>query len=416
MSQTSAEDVQQRTERTARDPKDKAQEKWLGRLARWIDSLWGYDVFISHRRSDAALYARALHKTLETDNTNSFIDATHFVPGDPLPQATLRNVRKSTLLVALITPKIAEPRFPDWVLTELDAYLISHVDEPRIIAVFFTDDPSVLAHPIVQKLKDFLRIELSASALDSAPSDEVVAAIRSQLGSRRRDRGRIRLFQLIAVVVSVLAVLAATTAGGFWAQWTLAAQNAREATSRLLAFESSFERPNFPQRSLLLAAASVETTRTVDQKVLPESFIALLEGLQLVGGKPIAPELGKFQAFDGGDSGLVLGKKQTGELFTLYPFEDVPEARTIALPTGAKAVSAAIAGGQLLVLDETSSIVRCLITQTAASACEKVLTVDGAGTLSHRRSPRRDPLTQLQVPCLVSRCRPTAAENNVLLA
>ncbi|CCD95356.1 hypothetical protein BRAO375_4180011 [Bradyrhizobium sp. ORS 375] len=385
MSQTKQRDFQRQASESGQtlvEAIDKARESWPRRWDRWVDGLWGYDVFISYRRSDAAVYARALHEALEAENTNSFIDATQFVPGDPLPQATLRNVRKSTLLVVLITPQICELRSPDWVLTEVDAYLASHPEDPRVIAVFFADDLLVQAHPVVKKLRSFLHIKLAPSAINAAPSKEVTDAIRSQLGSRRRDRRRIRLFQYIAVGVSLLALLAVIATGGFWTQRTAADQNAREAASRLLAFESNFERPNFPQRSLLLAAASVNTTRDADHKVLPESFVALLDSLQVVSGKPIAPELGRLSFLDSGNSGLVLGKKQTGELFILDPFEEASQVRTIAVPAAAKLIWAAIAEDKLLALDEKSSIFSCLIAHAAASDCKKILTVEGASSFS----------------------------------
>jgi hypothetical protein len=37
------------------------------RILNWIDAFWGYDVFIAHRRADAAAYARSLYDLLQRE-------------------------------------------------------------------------------------------------------------------------------------------------------------------------------------------------------------------------------------------------------------------------------------------------------------------------------------------------------------
>jgi hypothetical protein len=86
--------------------------RWVGAMVahmrstalRWIDGLWGYDVFIAHRRIDGASYAGALSKDLEARLIRSFLDGRVYKPGDSLARETIRNARKSTLLLFVGSP------------------------------------------------------------------------------------------------------------------------------------------------------------------------------------------------------------------------------------------------------------------------------------------------------------------------
>src|SRR5262245_2014542 len=73
---------------------------------RWLDSLWGYDVFIAHRRIDAAQYALDLHNALKAAGISSFIDQAVYAPGESLVVATRRHVAKSTLLLLVGSPEL----------------------------------------------------------------------------------------------------------------------------------------------------------------------------------------------------------------------------------------------------------------------------------------------------------------------
>src|ERR1700720_501349 len=53
---------------------------WIA-VRRWIDAWWGYDVFIAHRRADAADYAGALHSRLAAEKISGFIDRVVYGPG-----------------------------------------------------------------------------------------------------------------------------------------------------------------------------------------------------------------------------------------------------------------------------------------------------------------------------------------------
>ena len=107
-------------------------------LVRRADALWGYDVFIAHRRADAAAYAKALHQQLTTEKLSAFIDKEVYGPGDSLLVATRRHVGKVHSLVLLGSPELLSRREPvDWVERELDTYLTSHPSDPKVVLVDF---------------------------------------------------------------------------------------------------------------------------------------------------------------------------------------------------------------------------------------------------------------------------------------
>ena len=76
------------------------------RITSWIDDLWGYDVFIAHRRADGQAYARALYDRLSRAGIACFLDTKIYVAGDSLRVATKRHASKATLLVVVGSPSI----------------------------------------------------------------------------------------------------------------------------------------------------------------------------------------------------------------------------------------------------------------------------------------------------------------------
>jgi hypothetical protein len=108
------------------------------RFLDWVDAFWGYDVFIAHRRADAAEYARKLFELLQAERISCFIDRAVYGPGDSLTVATRRHAAKSTVLVLLGSPEILASRKPkDWVDEEINEYLGSHESDPKVMPIDF---------------------------------------------------------------------------------------------------------------------------------------------------------------------------------------------------------------------------------------------------------------------------------------
>ena len=158
-------------------------------------------------------------------------------PGDSLAVATLRHVRKSTVFVLLGSPEILSPRKPkDWVQEEIDQYLASHESDPKIIPVDFGEtiaNSSPVANSILGRIENFVRIPEALLALVEPPSQGVLEAISGKLDGRRRDRTRVRFFQIAAGVLAILLMVAIAGAVLAWFQQQKAVANETHAIAAL---------------------------------------------------------------------------------------------------------------------------------------------------------------------------------------
>ena len=207
------------------------------RFLNWVDAFWGYDVFIAHRRTDAAEYARKLYDALKAQRISCFIDRAVYGPGDSLAVATKRHVRKSTLFVLLGSPEILSSRKPvDWVEEEVNEYLASNESDPKIIPIDFGETiakAAPTASAILERVQNFVRIPECLPALAESPSQAVLEAIGSRLDGRRRDRARVRFFEIAAVVLAILLVAALLAAAIAWFQRQKAIANETQALAAL---------------------------------------------------------------------------------------------------------------------------------------------------------------------------------------
>jgi hypothetical protein len=209
------------------------------RFATWVDAFWGYDVFIAHRRADAATYALALHNVLmkQNDGISVFVDTVVYDPGTSLSVATKRHAAKSTLLCLVASPELLKPRVPvDWVAEELSAYLTSNLTDPRVLIIDFgsivdralsnaVEGDGRAPDRILPKLREFLRLSEPADGLSVAPTQQVIDSIRRNLGGRRRDRSRLRVAQTAVGVLSALFVVAVIAAWIAYHEFTLSLQS-----------------------------------------------------------------------------------------------------------------------------------------------------------------------------------------------
>jgi len=275
---------------------------WLA-ITRRIDSLWGYDVFIAHRRGDAAEYAYALFLALrqQKPKVNTFIDRAVYGPGESLTVATLRHIRKSTLLVLLASPELLALRKEDWVATELDDYLRTHQTDPIVVVVDFGetiakgDD-----HPIVGKVSNFLRVSAEAQELTLPPSDEVIRETLARLGGRRRDRLRQRIFGGVAVGFAALLLAAAAAA-------YTASERSHEATTRFGAALGSQAQTLLEQPVTRTSAATIAALASEAWRVAPNSDAwNALQRLPWTGSETSAEHQGDVTAVRFSPDGSVL--------------------------------------------------------------------------------------------------------------
>jgi WD40 repeat protein len=230
--------------------------------SRTIDRLFGYDVFVAHRRIDAAAYAALLVQRLDREKLSTFIDVREYGPGDELSASTLRHIRKATMLVVLGSPAALEPRNPDWVLGEIDAYMSANAGESlRVLPIDFGGTLAGASErsAIAVRLRDVIRLDQPLAALTKPPSDTVIDAISRQFRNRRRDTVRLRVFQGIAAVLSTL--LLASLAASWVANRAL--ENARRnlAANYMTAAKARLDL-GFRDEAAALAA---ESLRHLDQ-------------------------------------------------------------------------------------------------------------------------------------------------------
>lgn len=107
-------------------------------VSRWVDGWWGYDVFIAHRRADAAQYAVELHDKLRAEKISCFIDRVVYGPGDSLLLATRQHVAKSSLFLLGGSPELLKlRRHVDWVEEEIKTYFRTHRQNPKVMLIDF---------------------------------------------------------------------------------------------------------------------------------------------------------------------------------------------------------------------------------------------------------------------------------------
>jgi hypothetical protein len=155
----------------------------------------------------------------------------------------------------------------DWVEREVDTYLKLHEADPELIVVDFGATvanaltPSMITgseiDPILRQIEPFLRTSEELSALIEPPSDGVLRAIRDKLRGRRRDRTRLRVFEVAAVVLFTLLVAASVFAVLFWFQ-------SKTARSRELAASALSQLQNDPSLSTVLAYQAAQTHQTTE--------------------------------------------------------------------------------------------------------------------------------------------------------
>ena len=90
-------------------------------------------------------------------------------------------------------------------------------------------------------------------ALNAGPSEQVVATLRRTFNLVRQDKKRLRVFGIIAVVLGILAVAAAASAG----------QRPRRATSTPVSFQPRCRRQPSRSSHRVAMAVSKKTSQTV---------------------------------------------------------------------------------------------------------------------------------------------------------
>lgn len=258
-------------------------------LKRLWTFLFGYDIFLSYRRADAGQYAEALAEALQADGLACFLDREETVGGVELAPALTKALRRSRMLVAVLTPGVPES---EWIAKEIEAF-VGKANRLLPISVGGLLNNEEAEGSLVGRLRELSWIDESAEAVASGePSPSTVAEIVKSFRWRRvRSRARFTVFALLIVLL-----IGAWGIGQFVIEGRRQAQVAYQDIGRssselrtLIAFMNSaatgFVRTQFPLQP------SFEDHKSADalQKLTDMDLAKRLRFGPLIGYGPISP-------------------------------------------------------------------------------------------------------------------------------
>jgi WD40 repeat protein len=217
-------------------------------------SIFGNDVFISYRRSEAAAYAAWLYQRLNDADLACFLDDHEAVAGTPLTPAIERALDHARALIVIMTDQVHDSA---WVQREVDHYAKTGRPIVPIKLGPAMDVAAVKATPLrVIFERDVLWIDEVAGLTGAdAPSDATIGRVRSLFHFRR---SRLLLRMSSAGIMLLLAAIA------IWAmvERTSAIENEKVAISQELAVRSELSMPLDPHRSLDFALRAIQSHPT----------------------------------------------------------------------------------------------------------------------------------------------------------
>ena len=166
---------------------------------------FGYDLFISYHRPEASAFADALTRDLKGRQFSCYIDRTETLPGEELLPHIRRALRRSRMLVVIVTPgAIMSP----WVTRELEEFL--RQPTKRIIPI----DTGVLGQPIASSYEPWRQLQgrdwLSCSQHELAsgqPAPAIGEGIdRAFKGTRSKTKFRRLVLLVCALLFGIAAV------------------------------------------------------------------------------------------------------------------------------------------------------------------------------------------------------------------
>lgn len=170
---------------------------------RW-NRLWGYDLFISYSQRDSLPYARQLEQALRKRKFQSFRDEHQLHASDHLPTTLEVALRKSRVLLLVLSPQALASK---WVRQELTTYLA--LPPPRqVLPVYFGSRLPEELPPPFDVLHDYLGIPEEPQRWSLGPSDKVLDDIE-----RRFRAVRQRTLRRMGLGTLTLGLLAAAWAG-----------------------------------------------------------------------------------------------------------------------------------------------------------------------------------------------------------
>jgi WD40 repeat protein len=169
-------------------------------------AILGYDIFISYRRTDGSAYAEKLWRDLKSAGLTPFLDRDETPGGAHLTPTLVRALRKSRMLVVLLTPDVLDS---EWVQQEVETFATF---TGRAIVPINIDNyigRHNLGGTRLARLKEYSWIEETREGLETGvPSQDVLTEIAKGF---RKVRVRSISRVITSAVMVALAVAAVTT-------------------------------------------------------------------------------------------------------------------------------------------------------------------------------------------------------------
>src|SRR5687768_10086269 len=163
-----------------------------------VDSLVGYDVFISYSRKDGREYALKLREQLDRISISAFLDEHELATGTSLRAELIRGLRRSGVLLIVASP---EARESDYVALEIEEF--ARRSRP-IIPIILGGGDGRLPWEVVHA-RDLVWIDET----DGEPSARTLSAIETSLRITRRRAMASRLMLAVAATILGLSIIGA---------------------------------------------------------------------------------------------------------------------------------------------------------------------------------------------------------------
>lgn len=167
-----------------------------------VSALFGYDWFISYARRDGSVYASQLCEQLTSHDFRSFLDSSDFSPGEQLPLATRRAIRRSTVVILVASP--AAVVSPHVIREVQNAKRLGKKIVP--ISIGGVLQREALDEVLRQYLENLLWIDEEDTALVEGPSARVTGELLRTFTFVRRSRWQQRILAAAALLFLVLFV------------------------------------------------------------------------------------------------------------------------------------------------------------------------------------------------------------------
>ncbi|HWA10056.1 MAG TPA: toll/interleukin-1 receptor domain-containing protein [Opitutaceae bacterium] len=318
-------------------------------MQRILDWLFGRDFFISYRWEDGRVYAAELARQLKAERFDCFLDSEGYIKGDNWRRIGERELRKTTRLVLVGSPKV---HFSEPVAHELKIFRSSG---QRVFTIEFGDSLSAEKHPeslILPFLdREAIRQVEDPARLAQGPSPAVVQELRRTFDRAATVTRRLRAIQSACAVLFLLTIAAALAAGVAYSQYRANLRHSAQADAQRAATDAEHgdydSAVGFFSRSLTQDASDDQTAGALFRLAIEHPPV----GLQTVAR-------GAFEDLQLSEDGAVLLlRSHDGELWlsrhganaTTIPSDHHPITQIALSPDGKKAFVAA--GPELAAFD-----------------------------------------------------------------